>query len=278
MATPTRKKIKPARAHATSAKAAHGGSSFFGSYLTQSRAPLTILVFLLPLLISYEILLALALRSADGVVVTNEAHRWILSLFGAFELGAVGLWLPGVLVVAILLIWHSVERRPWKVEGAVVGLMWSESIVLALPLLVFSQAALRIPQSAVAGVEFDSLSLGGKIAVSVGAGIYEELLFRLGLIGVLLMVFEDALKTSRAVGTSIAIGLSALAFMGYHSLRDASGSVLPSRVVFFLGAGVYFGVLYVARGFGIAVGAHAFYDMGSAIFAAVASPSASADS
>ena len=148
MATSTRKKIKPARAHATSAKKAQGGSSFFGSYLTQSRAPLTILVFLLPLLISYEILLALALRSADGVVVTNEAHRWILSLFGAFELGAVGLWLPGVLVVAILLIWHSVERRPWKVEGAVVGLMWSESIVLALPLLVFSQAALRIPPAA----------------------------------------------------------------------------------------------------------------------------------
>ncbi len=273
MAKPTRKKIKPARA--TSAK---GGTSFLGSYLEASRAPLAVLLFLIPLLVGYELLLAIALRGADGAVITNEAHRWILSLFGAFELGTVGLWLPGVLVVAILLIWHTIERRPWKVDSAVVGLMWSESIILALPLLVFSQAALRIPAAAASGVDFESLSFGAKVAVSIGAGIYEELLFRMGLIGIILVLLEDLLKTTRTSATVAAVGLAALAFVAYHPLRDASGALVPSRVVFFLAAGVYFGVLYVVRGFGIVVGAHAFYDIGSAVFAAAAGPSASVDS
>lgn len=256
------KKKKPARA-----ERAPGGLSFFNRYLDESRTPLTVLLFLLPLLIAYEVLVVVALRTGGGLV-TPDAHRWILTLFAAFDLGTLGLWLPGVLVVVLLLCWHTIERRPWRIDSTVVGLMWSESLVLALPLLVFSQAALRIPAIAAAAPSFDELPLGAKLAVSVGAGIYEELLFRLGLIGLLLVVFDDVMKLGRTRATAFAVGASALAFMAYHPLRDATGSVHPARVVFYLGAGVYFGVLFVLRGFGIAVGAHAFYDALAVLFAA----------
>ena len=263
-------KKKPARA-----ERAQGGISFLGGnlrrsfaqYLEQSRAPLTILMFLLPLLVAYELLVVVVLRSSGGIV-TPDAHRWILTLFAAFDLGTAGLWLPGVLVVVILLSWHTIEQRPWKTDSTTVGLMWSESLVLALPLLVFSQAALRIPAVAAAAQGFEGLPMVAKLAVSVGAGIYEELLFRLGLIGLLLVVFEDVLKVPRTRALVIAIALSAIAFMAYHPLRDASGALQPARVVFYLGAGVYFGVLFAMRGFGIAVGAHAFYDILSVLFAA----------
>jgi|LauGreDrversion4_2_1035121.scaffolds.fasta_scaffold127398_1 hypothetical protein len=251
------------------------GSSFIDAYLTQSREPLTVLCFLLPVLVLYEVLLLVALRATGGLI-TPDAHRWILTLFEAFELGTVGLWLPGVLVVLVLLAWHIIERRPARCDGSVVGLMWSESIVLALPLLVLSQAVLRIPAEATSagGVEFASLPLSARIAVSVGAGIYEELLFRLGLIGLLLVVFEDVLKTPRRTAVVVAVALSAIAFMAYHPLRDDSGAVVMARVVFYLGAGVYFGVLYVVRGFGIAVGAHAVYDILAAMLASNAGDAA----
>jgi hypothetical protein len=180
-----------------------------------------------------------------------------------------------VLVVVILLAWHTIERRPWRTDSTTVGLMWSESLVLALPLLVFSQAALRIPAVAAAGQSFEQLPVVAKLAVSVGAGIYEELLFRLGLIGLLLVVFEDVLKVPRTKATVVAIALSAVAFMAYHPLRDGSGALQPARVVFYLGAGVYFGVVFVLRGFGIAVGAHAFYDILSVLFAASAAAAVS---
>jgi hypothetical protein len=104
----------------------------------------------------------------------------------------------------------------------------------------------------------------------VGAGIDEELLFRLGLIGLLGVVFEDLMKLGRTRSLVLAIGLSAIAFMLYHPLRDGSGAVHPARVVFYLGAGVYFGVVFAMRGFGIAVGAHAFYDVLAVLFAASA--------
>lgn len=286
MARPTRKSTPPrnaGRGRGGFSSAASSGSSrraglggFLDAYLVQSREPLTILCFLLPLLVAYEVLLLVALRSTGGLI-TPDAHRWILTLFEAFELGTVGLWLPGVLVAVVLLAWHIVERRPTRCDGSFVGLMWSESLVLALPLLVLSQAVLRIPAeaTAAAGVEFAELPLSARIAVSVGAGIYEELLFRLGLIGLLLVVFEDVLGTPRRTAVAIAVGLSALAFMAYHPLRGEGGGIMPSRVVFYLGAGVYFGILYTARGFGIAVGAHAAYDILAAVLASgVRAPSA----
>jgi hypothetical protein len=99
------------------------------------------------------------------------------------------------------------------------------------------------------------------------AGIYEELVFRLGLIGILLVVLEDAMKVAKPTAMALAVAVSAVAFTIYHPLRGPDGGVQPARVVFYLAAGVYFGVLFAARGFGIAVGAHAFYDIASAIIA-----------
>ena len=260
-------KNKPAR----TAKP-QGGSSFLNEYFVQSKAPYTVLLFLLPLLLAYELLLFISVR-AMGELVVPDAHRWILNLFEAFELGTFGLWLPGVMVVAVLVIWHSIERHPWRADGAVIGLMWSESIVLALPLMVFSQAALRIPATpALAASSFDALPLGAKIAVSVGAGIYEELLFRLALIGLLTVFFRDVCGAGRGAALAWSVALSSVAFMLYHPLRGAGGAVSPARVVFYLAAGAYFGMLFVVRGFGIAVGAHAFYDILSALFAATAVP------
>lgn len=245
-------------------------SAFFGAYLEQSRVPLAALLFLLPLLVAYEAVVFIAMRSPSGLVVP-DAHRWILTLSDAFGLGAAGLVLPGVLVVVVLLAWHAAERKPWRTEPTTIGLMWSESIVLAIPLLVFSQAVLRIGAPMAAGVSFDSLPIASRISISVGAGIYEELLFRLGMIGILLVVLEDLMKVARPRATACAVALSALAFMAYHPLRDAGGAIVAGRVVFFLAAGVYFGVLFVARGFGIAVGAHAFYDILSTLFSALGS-------
>ncbi|MFM2164110.1 MAG: hypothetical protein RL325_547 [Planctomycetota bacterium] len=263
MARPSRRKSKPARADR-----AQGGFAFLDAYFEASRKPLAILVFLLPLLLLYELLLLRAFLTG-APLVTPDAHLWILTLFQAFELRGVGYWLPGALVVIVLLAWHLAERGKWRVDPSCAGMMYSESIVLAVPLLVFSQASLRIPALSADGIAFEALPLGSKIAVSIGAGIYEELLFRLGLLGLLLLVLEDVAKAPRRLATAIAIGLSAIAFMAYHPLRDASGALLPSRVVFYLAAGAYFGTLFVVRGFGIAVGAHAFYDIGSALADAI---------
>jgi membrane protease YdiL (CAAX protease family) len=142
-----------------------------------------------------------------------------------------------------------------------------------VPLLVLAQIAVRaLP---LAGIDdFGALPLGARIAVSIGAGLYEELVFRLLLIWLLLTVLVDFVKFSRRVAVPIAVGLSALAFTVYHPLHDADGTFIAQRFAFYLVAGVYFGVLLLMRGFGIVVATHALYDIATALLASRAADAA----
>ncbi len=82
----------------TRASGATGESqAWLPRYLGVSKKPLTILAFLLPLVVAYEIGLAFALRSSQGVL-TNKAHVTLLRFFDTFGISAGGgLYLGGLL-------------------------------------------------------------------------------------------------------------------------------------------------------------------------------------
>ena len=71
----------------------------------------------------------------------------------------------------------------------------------------------------------------------------------------------DVGKASHKVGAVIAVLVSALAFAVYHPLDDGQGGISAQKLCFFFIAGLYFGAVYVMRGFGIVVGVHALYDV-----------------
>ncbi|RLS92045.1 MAG: CPBP family intramembrane metalloprotease [Planctomycetota bacterium] len=235
-------------------------------YFEASRRPLEILFFLLPLIALYEYELVRVLRSAEGLV-TNGAHLAILRLFDAFGLDAVALSLPGFLLIAVFLVMHVLSRGPWIVDLSVVTRMVGESAALAIPLLVFAALVERMAPAAQVE-DFASLDLGARIAVSIGAGLYEELVFRMALIALVIAICTDLLKMQKPVALVSAVAVSSLAFAMYHPLRGADGAVVPGRFLFFLAGGLYFGVLYVVRGFGIAAAAHAFFDIATALLIA----------
>jgi hypothetical protein len=244
------------------------------SYWTVSKRPLQILIFLLPLIIAYEIGLALVLRSADGVLST-VAHIRLLQFFEFFGIDASsGLLLGGIAIVVVLFIWHLLTRDPWEVDIKALGMMAAESIVLTLPLIVFGQLIVREAISAAsvdagagpllmaaAEAQIADLDLWSRISISIGAGLYEELLFRMILLAVIHTLLVDVGKASHAVGATIAVIVSAAAFTWYHPLQDETGQPAWSRVAFYFVAGLYFGAIYVTRGFGIVVAVHVLYDM-----------------
>ena len=123
--------------------------------------------------------------------------------------------------------------------------------VLAVGLVVIGQS-----EPSLAG-----LGLGSKLAISIGAGLYEELMFRMLLIAVIHTLLVDVGKASHKVGAVIAVLVSALAFAVYHPLDDGQGGISAQKLCFFFIAGLYFGAVYVMRGFGIVVGVHALYDV-----------------
>ncbi len=242
-------------------------SQWAGAYADASRQPLSILVFLLPLVVAYEIGLGLLLRSSDGVL-TNTAHETLLRFFEEFGIAASGgLYLGGASIVVVLLIWHLLTRDPWRIDPATPGLMAVESLLLSLPLIVLgvvvagrldgAGAAGWVGATAPAGGSSDLASLGiwSGLAISIGAGLYEELLFRMLLIAVLHTLLVDVGKTGSALGAGIAVVVSAAAFTWYHPVAGLAGGL------FYFLAGLYFGGVYVVRGFGIVVGAHVCYDI-----------------
>lgn len=234
--------------------------------------------FLLPLILLYE--LGTIMYATDQ---TNGVTRYIYArslLSDFFELlGVTGYYLPGLIVVVLLLSWHMVRRDPWRFEPRLYCLMWIESIVLALPLFVYALLLFREPlmgltqgvadglgaldflgQTASSGL--DAAGQDGwqaQLVFSIGAGIYEELLFRLIGIALLHMILVDILALPEHLGAMGAIGVSALVFAIYHFSED--NPFTPSKCLFYTGAGIYFAAVYVLRGFGIVAGTHAAYDV-----------------
>ena len=99
-----------------------------------------------------------------------------------------------------------------------------------------------------------------QVVTYVGAGIYEEVLFRLGLFSaacfLLRMVAVPTLPAVLLAGVG-----AALTFAAAHHVGPSGEEMVPARFLFRTLAGLYFTALYVVRGFGVAVGAHAGYDV-----------------
>ena len=70
-------------------------------YWVGARRPLQVLAFLLPLIVAYELCLALLLPTGDGLRVnTVEAHKTLLTFFAAFGIAPTGgLYLGGLAIV-----------------------------------------------------------------------------------------------------------------------------------------------------------------------------------
>lgn len=230
------------------------------AYWSASKRPLQILLFLFPLVLAYELALIFLLRDADNVR-TVLAHKFLLQFFDAFQVAPeAALHLGGVAIIAVLLAWHALARDPWRASIQAAGLMALEALVLTMPLLVLSRlvmqarlgAPLTPPLNPPAGPQFDFWS--GK-AIAVGAGLYEELLFRMLLVAVVHTLLVDLGKASHGLGAAIAVFVSAAAFTWYHPLHDFTD------VSFYFLAGLYLGAVYVFRGFGIVVAVHALYDL-----------------
>jgi hypothetical protein len=242
-------------------------------YLKRSRAPRYSVVFALPLLVLYELLSALLSGSAVAGV-RNGADVLLKSLFVALG-GRDGLVVFGLLLAGggALVVWRDLKRSGEPLRVGVFGWMLAESAAYAVVFgtIVGSLTALVLggPRALSAG-GVAALGLPSQLVVSLGAGIYEELLFRVVLVGVLLWVAR-LLGAGKVVAVAVAIALSALIFSAFHYVGSLGDTFTLASFTFRAIAGVAFSVLYVTRGFGIAAWTHALYDLGFSLLQAAAS-------
>ena len=205
------------------------------------------------------------------------AESAIREFFGVF--GVVSVHLPAITVVVVLLGWHLARKGdPIAPRWPTLAGMLFESMVLVAPLLIFQMLTQRAMQGSaggeLAGV-WDALLAAGRetageangaaddwrsgLLLSIGAGLYEELLFRLLAIALLGLLLEDVLALPRGWAALLAVAGSSLAFAWYHFWGGMP--IEAGRFAFYTLAGLYFAGLYVLRGFGVVVAVHAFYDV-----------------
>jgi hypothetical protein len=234
-----------------------------GSYWRDSRAHRYSLLFALPLLLLYEGL-AMVLSYSTGV--RNGADVVIKSVFGMVA-GRYGQLLFAAVVVGISvwLIGRDLQRsgrtpRPWVFGG-----MAAESVVLALLFgVVVGTITARVlsPFALVATPQpIDTLSWPTQLMVSLGAGIYEELLFRVVLVSGLAFLAQRVLKLRPWPAGVVAVVVGAFIFSAFHYIGPYGDPLQLQSFVYRMIGGMVFSAMYLLRGFGITAWTHALYDV-----------------
>lgn len=233
------------------------------SYWSASRTPLASLTFVLPLIAVYEGWAAWAGSDASNSFVRTGADHWVRQLVASFGLPLASL--APLAIILGLLAWHLGDRnsslpRPWHVS-----VMLLESLFLAVVLIGVS----RLLNHAISDLESHQFLLQaapppadslGLLVGFLGAGLYEEALFRLALIPLLYKLLRLLQSPELLAGTLAVTGSSLIFALAHHV--GPSVEVFTWYVFFFRWmAGLFFAGLFLFRGFGIAVGAHAAYDV-----------------
>jgi hypothetical protein len=224
-------------------------------YAWHSRLPLTILLFLGPMIIIYEVGTA---WYASEWACRTETRVLAFSLMRQFMqiFGLPSRWMPGLAIIFILLFWHLARGDRWQLRPGTAGAMVLESAMLAFPILALA----RLQGYVIPLYGGDDLWRGGFI-LAIGAGIYEEAIFRLVAFTIAHIILVDLLRMRGRIAWVIIILGSSVLFAAYHHWTPQPMAFAWPDFIFRTLSGVYFGVLFLWRGFGITAGAHVAYDI-----------------
>ncbi|MEM1125914.1 MAG: CPBP family glutamic-type intramembrane protease [Bacteroidota bacterium] len=228
-------------------------------YLAASRTATYGFLSALPLLVLYE---SSILWANEGRVeqVRVGADVWLKQALAA--VGVQGLWLlSGVVVLIGLAILIYERRRSIPLRGVYLAGIVAESAFYAVFVaLLVSTAVGLLFAIAPDGGGLRGLDLWTQLALSIGAGLYEELVFRVLLVGGLFWVLERAMK-GRTAAYVVAAVVGALLFSAVHYIGAFGDPFqLPSFTFRFL-FGLVLNVIFLVRGFGVAAWTHALYDV-----------------
>jgi len=281
------------------------------SYLERTSRPIYAMVFLLPFIIFYEVgTFCINTDILNQSQIRVVAFVWLQNMLESLGFGGKFAWVaPPLVVVVILTALQITSSKKWRFWIGDILPMTVECILLAVPLIVltlflsssavpegniswFDDSAIQAqaeslpgcssvagssisPLSAEAGDVGPGQSLLANIVTGIGAGIYEELVFRLILICLLMLLFQDVLRLTHIKSIVLSVLISAALFSAHHHVIFVDGQFGQTAVFnwtefsFRTIAGIYFAILFAIRGFGVTAGTHAFYDIIATIINAV---------
>ncbi len=233
-------------------------SSKAGGYWTHVRRPIYALALVIPMTLVYELGLSTTRVKvgAEHIQIRNAADMFLQLLVR--KLGLTGFLITGAIIIATLLLWQLTRGESWHLKtGYVVGMVF-ESLAYALVLIFIFVWTGNVLANTSGAPE---LTLTGQLVLSVGAGVYEEFVFRLLLIWTLSFLLQLATGTSSEGAWMLAAVVSAVVFALAHHVGPLGEAFTWLNFLLRVIAGLFFAALLALRGFGIAAASHALYDV-----------------
>ena len=171
-----------------------------------------------------------------------------------------------VVLLICFVVWQVRTGASWRIDPRKLVIKFIESMFFAVILFLFlGWLSIHLPAPGAvvcAGTDgrdpLDSPLMA--LVLYCGAGIYEELVFRVLLLGLLILVFTKLLHWEKAPAAAAAVVAGAILFSLFHYVGGAEGFHINSFLQRAF-AGVYFAAIYVTRSFGVAAASHALYDI-----------------
>jgi hypothetical protein len=222
-------------------------------YLTRSRNLSKSFLFILPLLVFYEIGIVLY-----GTETKNAADIIVKKPFEFFGDSATLVFNSLIIIISLCSIFFIEKKNrlscrifiPMLFESAAYGFLLGYVILFFVHGYLPFDITNSYVQSFIKG-----------IIISFGAGIYEEILFRMLLLSIIYFIIVKALRIIPAIGSLFSILICAFIFSIMHYTGPTGDSFSIHSFSFRLVAGVILSAIFIFRGLGIAVYTHAIYDI-----------------
>lgn len=230
-----------------------------GFFDASRRNLLTNLVLVCPLFVIYQLGVLYTrplLNGADFVTILLLHHFQFSTLaYLGFVFGV-----AVALALAVVLLGNK-----QRFDKRVVLPVFLESVLYALTmgsLIIFVMTEVMGISPRLAGpAPLPDQSIITRVVMSIGAGLYEETAFRLGLLTLSVVAAEKVLGFRRWVAVLFGLAFSSLAFSAMHHIPPYGDPLSIGVFMFRTLAGVFFALLFWYRGFAVAVYTHAIYDI-----------------
>lgn len=232
------------------------GPGLLRSYLEHSKDLFTSMILVLPLFILYQVGVMATGGVRNGVDFVTDVMWWASGEQLSFYM-LINLVLLLAFGVAIFLLRHRGTFHPktWPVvmlESTVYALCLGGAVIKLMS--TFGMSSLLASGSKGYGV-FDAFIL------SLGAGLYEEIVFRLVGVGLTYWGLQKIGRLPSWANAAVAVFVSSVVFSAIHHIGALGDSFTVGVFMFRFFAGVLLAVIFYLRGFAVAVYTHAIYDI-----------------
>lgn len=228
-------------------------------YFRASRTATYGFLTALPLLLLYEASI-LFVNHGAALRIRVGADVWMKSLLVA--IGAPGMFAVGAVVIAIgIAIFIRDRKRDIPLRPAFFGGVILESMVYAVVVAFIVSVSVSLLLAMVQdGGTVSDLPIGTQLSLSLGAGLYEELVFRVILVGGLAFML-GRVTSRREVSYVIAAVVGAFLFSAVHYIGAFGDPLQVGSFLFRFLFGLAMNIIFLLRGFGVAAWTHALYDV-----------------